>query len=174
MTITPFLALQLRGKKDAIRARQRARRVAGLLHFELHDQTCIAAGAFLIACQALELFGKSRLCFQIENQRLQVFAEADSARPRSRRSEPQRLAGMLGEVDPKRLYRLTKPLPANHTAEEADLAWLVEHIEEAATSSLFDEVVKQNQEVLALLHELRLYQGSSKQSGEKPVNPHAA
>src|SRR5438128_309313 len=53
MTITPFLALKIRSKKDAVRARTRARRVAGLLSFDPYEQTCIAAGVFVIACQAL-------------------------------------------------------------------------------------------------------------------------
>src|ERR1051325_2451805 len=75
MTITPFLALKIRTKKDAVRARTRARRVAGLLSFDPHEQTCIAAGAFVIACQAMMLFGKARLCFQIESHQLQIFAE---------------------------------------------------------------------------------------------------
>ena len=65
MTITPFLVVNLRGKKDALRVRQRSRRVASLLHFGVHEQTCIAAGAFVVACQALSVLLKPRLCFQI-------------------------------------------------------------------------------------------------------------
>src|SRR5205085_2310875 len=35
MTITPFLTLKLRGKRDALFARQRARRVANLLCYDV-------------------------------------------------------------------------------------------------------------------------------------------
>jgi hypothetical protein len=176
MTITPFLALKVSGKKDAVLARQRARRVARLLSFDSHEQTCIAAGTFVIACQALVLFGKTRLCFQIENHQLQIFAqdgrsEAEQLVP----TESRRLAGLFPEVDPKALFRLTKPLPTqDQPADEIELGWLVNKVEETACNGLFDEIIRQNQEILALLHEVRLYQGNIKPKEEKSVNPHAA
>lgn len=169
MTITPFLALGLRGKKDAILARGRARRVASLLQFDPHEQACIAAGTFVIACQAFEQFKKPRLCFQIENQQLHVFAE-DAAPARA-----NRFADFMPETEPTPLYRLIKPLPAQDgPTEELDLGWLVTNIERTAREGAFDEVVRQNQEVLALLSEVRLYQASAKENGEKSPNPHAA
>lgn len=172
MTITPFLALALRGRKDAVLARQRARRVASLLHFGVHEQACIAAGTFVVACQALTLFQKPRLCFQIDHQQLQVFAQEDEAACPPMPSG--RLAGVLREEQPAP-YRLTKALPPREeTAEELDLGWLVASIEQTAHETLFDEIVKQNQEVLALLHDLRLYQGTIQESAQKPSNPHAA
>lgn len=172
MTITPFLALHLRSKKDTVRARQRARRVASLLHFSVHEQTCIAAGAFVIACQAIALLSRPRLCFQIDHQQLQIFATEEDAEVCAAKS---RLAGVLAEIDHGSLYRMTKPLPAQQdTTEELDIGWLVQSVEKTSHEGLFDEFVKQNQEVLALLHELRLYQGSLQESGEKPTNPHAA
>lgn len=171
MTITPFLALKLRGKKDAIRARQRARRVASLLGFEPHEQTCIAAGTFVVACQALSAFGQARLCFQIEDHQLQVFAESGAE------SAPvaQRLAGLFGEPEANSVYRLSKPLPARDVpADEIELGWLVKKVEETASSRVFDEIVKQNQEILALLHELRLYRGDLTRLGGKSAHPDAA
>src|SRR5687767_1155637 len=107
MTITPFLTLKLRCKKDAVLARLRARRVGGLLSFDPHEQACVAAGTFVIACQALMLFGKARLCFQIENHQLHIFAQdakADTAEPAV--SATKRLAGLFPENDPKSLFRL--------------------------------------------------------------------
>jgi hypothetical protein len=176
MTIAPFLALKLRGKKDAVLARQRARRVASILSFNVHEQACIAAGTFVVACQALMLFGKARLCFQIHNQQLQIFvqdvnAEADHGLQRT----SKRLLGMFPEVDPKTPFRLTKPLPPQlHPAEEVELGWLVNQVEETASNGLFDEIVKQNQEILSLLHELRSYQMNLSQKEEKSPNPNAA
>jgi len=173
MTITPFLMVALRGKKDAVRARQRARRVASLLHFDVHQQACIAAGAFVISCQALALLCKPRLWFQIESRQLQIFAAEDTL-PKSGPIEGARFARILGDVDPA-LYRLAKPLPAQQdTTEELDLGWLVQSVEYAAHETLFDEIVKQNQEVLALLHDLRLYQGGVQENAEKSADPHAA
>lgn len=172
MTITPFLTLKVRGKKDAVQARQRARRVASLLAFDPHEQACIAAGTFVVACQALVLFGDARLCFRIEGQQLHIFAQ-DRKTPVD--GAPSRLTGLFPEADPKALLRLVKSLPTQeNAAAEAELGWLVKKIEETACDSLFDEIVKQNQEMLALLHELRLYRGDLIQKEEKPANPHAA
>jgi hypothetical protein len=176
MAITPFLALNLGGNKDAILARQRARRVASLLSFDIHEQACIAAATFVIACQALKLFGKARLCFQIENRQLQIYAQERKAASNA----PQlpisnRLAGMIvQDVDPKALFRMIKPLPQQqNVGEEIELGWLVKKVEETAGSQLFDEIIKQNQEILSLLHELRIRQLSVPQE-DKSSKPHAA
>ena len=176
MTIAPFLALKLRGKKDAVLARQRARRVASILTFDVHEQACIAAGTFVVACQALVLFGKARLCFQIQNHQLHVFAQDMNAETDAAlQPVSKRLAGMFPEGDPKTLFRLTKSLPPQlHPAEEVELGWLVNQVEKKACNGLFDEIVKQNQEVLGLLHELRSYQMNLTQKEEKSPNPHAA
>jgi hypothetical protein len=176
MTIAPFLALKLRGKKDAVLARQRARRVASILSFDVHERACIAAGTFVVACQALVLFGKARLCFQIQNHQLQIFAQDVNVETDAElQPVSKRLAGMFPEVDPKTLFRLTKPLPPQlHPAEEVELGWLVNQVEETACNGLFDEIVKQNQEVLSLLHELRSNQMNLSQKEEKSPNPHAA
>ena len=152
MTITPFLALKLRGKKDAVQARQRGRRVASLLSFDVHEQACIAAGVFVIACEALARFGKAQLCFQIENNQLHVFAESNHLI-----KADSRLEGLFPD-DAKLPSRLVKPVPPRENpAEEIELGWVVRQVEKASGESLFDEIVKQNQEILALLHELRLY-----------------
>jgi hypothetical protein len=175
MTITPFLTLILRGKKDALYARQKARRVANLLGYDPQEQACIAAGAFVVACQALALFGKARVCFQIENQHFEVFAQelkSESAKA----ALANRITGLFRAVEPKTLYRLSKPLPPEQSPhlDEMDLGWLVNKVEETAASGLFDEIVKQNQEMLTLLHELRLCQAALNRNEEKPRNPHAA
>lgn len=176
MTITPFLTLNLRGKKDAVLARQRARRVASLLSFSCDEQACVAAGTFVIACQALVLFGKSRICFQIESHQLQIFAQdVKLETPEAFQPSSKRLAGLFPEIDAKTLFRLTKPLPPQeNAAEEIELGWLVNKVEETACNGLFDEIIKQNQEILSLLHELRLYQGSGAKSEGKSSSPHAA
>ncbi len=176
MTTTPFLVLNLRNKKDAVFARQRARRVASVLAFDAQEQACIAAGTFIIACQALMIFGKAKISFQIENHHLGISAQEGrtethpEAHPISRR-----LAGIFPEVDAKALFRLAKPLPASDCGvNQQELGWLVNKVEETACNGLFDEIVKQNQEVLALLHELRLNQGPTLVREEKTPTSHAA
>jgi hypothetical protein len=176
MTITPFLTLKLAGKKDAVLARQRARRVANLLSFDFHEQACIAAGTFVVACQALVLFGKARLCFQIEDNQLHIFAQ--NAHPETEQLEIQlskRLAGLFQEGDMKSQFRLTKPLPPqeNPTAP-IELGWVVNQIEQTACNGLFDEIIRQNQEILTLLHEVRLFEGHTSKKEEKSANPSAA
>ncbi len=173
MTTTPFLALCLRRKKDAILARQRARRVASLLNFDLHEQACIAAGTFFIGCQALMLFGKAKLLFQIENQQLHIFAQ--DGNEDATQSGPKRLAGVFAAVDARSLFRLTKTLPPRDlAAEDLEIGWLVKQVEKTACNAVFDEIIKQNQEILALLHELRIFQLKNPTMEEKSPNPHAA
>jgi hypothetical protein len=157
MTAHPFSTFPVRGKKDAIRARHRARQIASLLRFSLQEQACIAAGTFAVACQALDVLGKALLCFQIEDQQLQVYIrvgrQADRRARRSRREAD-------GDVGP--LMRLVKSLPEEQPMSEADLAWLIGNAEESPVE-LFEEVVKQNQEVLGLLHELAASQRHEKE-----------
>ena len=169
MTITPFLGLRLRGKRDAVMARQRARRVASLLSFDVHEQACIAAGAFLVACQALTRYRQARLCFQVENRQLQIFAEdANMVEPSA-----QRLSGLFSEGEAP--YRLVKELPAcQNPAEEIELGWVVRKVEEASGEGVFAEIVRQNQEMLSLLHELRLCRGQSESLPKKSAGPDAA
>lgn len=174
MTIAPFLTLPLRSKKDIIRARQRARRIASILQFDSHEQICIAAGTFVIALQAVERFRKVNLCFQIENHCLCIFAE-NSGEPREQSLLTSRLTKFHAEGETTPLFRMAKPLPPQETpAEELDLVWLVSSIEHTASEGLFDEFARQNQEVLSLLLELGLYQGGVKEKRENPANPHAA
>ena len=171
MTITPFLVVPLETRRDALRARQRGRRIASILQYTPHEQACIAAGTFVVACQALERFDAAHLCFQIENHQLQVFCESDNSTTES----CKRLAEVIADTDAKSLMRLIKPLPSlTGPAEELDLGWLVGRIEETGHETLFEEIVKQNQEILGLLHELRLYQADSKEGGQKAANGHAA
>ena len=54
----------------------------------------------------------------------------------------------------------------------SDLAWLV-HNGEKAGSLLFEEIVKQNTEILMLLHELQACRETSRHQAS-PVQPNAA
>jgi hypothetical protein len=131
-----LLTLPLRSKRDAVAARQRARQVAKVLHFDPVDQACIAAGAFAIAVQALRRNKRGQLCVQLERETLVVFAQ--SAR------------------EPWPTLRLSKPLPsAKRGLGAEDVAFVVEQLEALAPLDLFEEFQAQNQEMLTLLHALQ-------------------
>ena len=74
MAARPFLTVAIRGQKDAVRIRHRARQIASLLHYPVHEQTCVAAATFVIACQALRLPGRHVIHFTIDNNQLHVDA----------------------------------------------------------------------------------------------------
>src|ERR1043165_5470167 len=171
MTITPFLTLNLLGRKDILRVRQHARRVASLLSFDIFEQACIAAGAFVVACQALVLYGKAKICFQIENNQLCVFAKPEQADIGGKR-----LAAHFQDMDSKSIMRLAKPLPPQHDvpADEIELGWMAEKVERTACKGLFDEIIRQNQEILTLLHELRMCRREDAGKATNLTQPDAA
>jgi hypothetical protein len=169
MAARPFLTVAIRGQKDAVRIRHRARQIASLLHFPVHEQTCVAAATFVIACQALRLPGRYAIHFTIDNNQLHVDAcmigeESESGTPINR------LSALMGCTTAAPLH-LVKALPSDRPLADADLAWLVDSTKGVA-GGLFEEIVRQNQEVLSLLHEL---QGQLQQPAvDAPAPPHAA
>jgi hypothetical protein len=170
MTAHPFLTLPIRQKKDAITARHRARQVASLLHFDGQQQACVAAAAFAVVCQALAVVGRCLLCFQIEENQLHVYVRTSAEHPECSTRRISCGTPVAGG-DARALLRLVKPLPEDRGLAEADLAWLVHNTEETP-AGLFEEVVKQNQEILSLLHELAASQRSGKES--QSAQPNAA
>ena len=151
MSAQPFLAFSVCRKRDVIRARNRARQIASLLRYSPHEQACIAAGTFAIACQALVTLGRRELCFQIESRQLQVYIREPVFGDEALLGIANRTAAFAAVSDPT--LRLVKPLPEDAQLGEADLGWLVQHTDEPC-EPLFDEIIRQNQEVLGLLHEL--------------------
>jgi hypothetical protein len=138
---TPQWTFPLREKRDVLVVRQRARQVAHLLHFSPLDQACIAAGVFMIADQARRVFSASEICFGLEDRQLIV-----SARPTTE-SPSQADASLL---------KLAKPLPAEAQKQSPeDLGWLIARINDQTPRDLYGELVRQNQEVLQLLHLLQ-------------------
>jgi hypothetical protein len=170
MTYRPFLTFRIYGKRDVLQARHRGRQIAALLHFSVTEQACIAAGTFAVACHALRLLGKFLLCFALEGSRLHVYARAVSGS-----SEKQtRVIGpgvTLVSTDRGALLHMVKILPPERRVAEGDLAWLV-HNGDHSQSGVFEEVVKQNQEMLAVLHEL--YALQRRYRAEEMVQPSAA
>ena len=138
---TPQWAFPLREKRDVLVVRQRARQVAHLLRFSPLDQACIAAGVFMIADQARRAYSASEICFRLEDRQLTV-----CARP---------TAECLSKADAS-LLKLTKPLPeAAQKESPEDLGWLIARINDQTPRDLYGELVKQNQDVLEMLHLLQ-------------------
>ena len=153
MAPEPFLTLPLRSCRDLLHARHRARQIARLLRFDRHDALCIAAGAFVVAQQAKSLLRRAEICFVLAERHLRVFAR--SAR--------------LAVRPPCDLYLLSKPVPAgDQQLAGEDIAWLIRQVEQLTPSTPFDEIAQQNQEVLALLAEIRSNQ-ASRDPGHNPT-----
>jgi hypothetical protein len=170
MTATPFLSVLIRARKDAVLVRTKARQVASLLCYTPVEQACIAAGTFVVACQALRRLGPARVCFQIEDHYLHVFARAtghDRHEPPA--SRVSRISSLLGG-DGDAMVRLVKPLPPDQALAEPDVAWLLRSLEQNVSAGLFEEFVKQNQEILTLLHELQVRQATLEQNGGAAEN----
>ena len=135
----PLHTLALRGKRDVVLARQRARQIAGLLGFSTSEQTCIAAVVFEIACTAYQAGGRSALHFRADDGVFRVVPVC------------ARSAGAA--------LWLEKPLPADGPAlAHDDLEWAVRELARFSRLKLFEEIRQQNQELLHAVRELRAHQ----------------
>src|SRR6266542_1115212 len=90
---TPLLLLEVRRKRDALRAR----RLAALLGFEPREQACVAALVFEMTCQLLNQGGKVRLRFGVDNDRLLVMP---ALTPGETAAAPLRIEKLLPRREP--------------------------------------------------------------------------
>src|SRR5262249_23216940 len=133
-------------------ARRQARQVAGLLGFNSAEQACVAALVFELASQALTQAAPVRLRFAVDQDRLLVCTEGD--RPGA---------------------RVEKPLPPRNTAVPAeDLSFVLRELARLTAENLFEEVQKQNQELLRALLELRDCRAQLAEALRKQAGPTAA
>jgi hypothetical protein len=156
----PLLSFPLCSRRDILLARQWARRIAALFHFPIQEQACIAAGTFTIAAQAMRRRQSAVLHMKIEESKIHIFAAEPDGQPRA---------------DAAELLQLVKPLPAGaseFTAE--DLSWIVTQLNQHTRFNLFEEIEHQNQEMLALLHELQTAQAALRQAKDGASAPSAA
>src|SRR5438128_5591430 len=65
-------SLRIRRSRDVLRARQRARQIAGILGYEGLERSMISAKVFAIALQALEKTKSAKLLFKMIGDHLQV------------------------------------------------------------------------------------------------------
>ena len=126
---TALFCARLHSRRDLVRVRQRARQIAGLLGFDSHHQSWIAANVFDIACQACRFTGRAVLRFQLHDSNLQV-----------------RVGGSW--------QRLVHPLPEQPTRLALeDLPWAIQQLDQLTPLCLFEEFRLQNQELLGVLNE---------------------
>lgn len=137
--MTPKLwTIPLRQRRDALQARQRARQIAGLLGFEFFDQACISAGVFAIAWQALQTRSQVELCFQIDRDTFQIFARTQNP---------------TGPPAQAPVYRMEKKLPPGEKRLALeDVVWSIAHLDKYTPDQLYEEIHRQNQELLSSLH----------------------
>jgi hypothetical protein len=140
MTTPAFFTFPIRRKRDTILVRHKARQIAAMLQFSVQEQACIAAGTFFIACQALQSGRRSAIEFRIAEHQLLVQA---------------RLGTPTTDDAAQRLVRLEKPLPGEPVIAESDMSWIL-YNSDPGRGLIFEEMVKQNQEVLTLLHDLQV------------------
>jgi hypothetical protein len=149
---THLLLIQIRCKRDALLARRQARQVASLLGFNPAEQACTAALVFELATQALTQAASVRLRFAVAQDRLLVCPEGDGP-----------------------ALRVEKPLPPRDPAVPAeDLSFVVRELAKRTAVNLFEEVQKQNQELLRTLLELRDCRAQLAEALHRPAGPAAA
>jgi hypothetical protein len=161
--IVPLLTMRVRTRRDVLKARQRARQIAALLGFDVHERTTIAALVFEVACNARGTQG--RIEFQLNRGLLRIFPAGTRARSsRKNRRPPQttwdvrgarRLVHKLREgASQTRVLRLDQRLPERTgTLAHDDLPWMVRQLAKLSPLDVFEEIRLQNQEVLRCLEE---------------------
>lgn len=144
MSISLF-SLPLRRKRDIVTARQRARQAARLLGFDPAEQVSVAAAVFELAARAWTEKDGATLQFQLSGSHLQVFCEPQTSL-RLLRALPKEARGMALE----------------------DLVWAARELGQETPTDLFDEMRRQNQDLLRLLQELHECQAELEQRKERP------
>jgi len=180
----PLLTIELRYEHDVVLARQRARQIAELLGFDGQDQTRLATAVSELARNAYEYAGGGRIRFAIESgrhgaQRFSVQVSDDGpgiqdlqAILDGRYVSPTGMGlGILGarrlterfriESAPGRgtTVEIARALPASAArVGPEDTARIGHALAQRASQSSFEEVQKQNQELLGALEEIRVRQ----------------
>jgi|SRR5208282_1713754 len=160
---TPILTLTLRSRRDTMLARRHARHIAGLLGFSPRLQAWIAAVAFEIACNCLRDTGRAQLHFRVFQGTLHVVPDSQKGAPNAAVSRADRV------------MRLDMPLPhGEENMAPHDVAWALKQVTRLAPLNLFEEMRKQNQELLHALLDLQQLLERGDRAGSEPRSPAAA
>src|SRR5215471_4290650 len=178
-----ILNVTIKQEPDIVRARQRARQLAGLLGFDLQEQTRIATAVSEIARNAFTYAGGGKVAFELEGKTTpQVFlihisdqGPGITALPAILSGEYKSKTGMgLGILGTHRLMNqveidtssdrgttvhLKKLLPAKAPLLTSQhVSRIAEELAQQQLQDPFEEIRQQNQELLQTLGELRIRQ----------------
>jgi hypothetical protein len=152
----PIISLRIRQSRDTLRARQRARQIAGLLGYQGLERSMISAKVFALALRALEKANGAKMLFRLIGDRLQVVC--------------QYLPGQSGNLPSgcgKKCARLAFPPPQQpRQLEASDLPWLARELGRMTPLDPAEEVKLLRQELSLLLP----YAGVNSPSGHHHEN----
>ena len=180
----PLLTLEIRYEQDVVLARQRARQIAEFLGFDAQDQTRVATAVSELARNAFEYAGGGRVRYALEGappDRQALVVRVSDTGPGipdvpavldGRYVSPTGMGvGLVGarrladrfhiETAPGRgtIVEIARFLPRGaRPVAAADASRLGDALSRQSGQSAFEEVRRQNQELLRALHELRARQ----------------
>lgn len=177
--ILPLLSVEVRYENDLVLARQKARQVAESLGFDVHDQTRISTAVSEIARNAFNYAGGGSVSFDLREEeggvRLEVrvedngpgIADLEAVLAGTFRSPGGLGMGISGarrimdgmdirsETGRGTRVIMWKYLPAGVRGSEELARRVFSHLEEVGPQDVYDELRRQNQELIRLLEELR-------------------
>jgi signal transduction histidine kinase len=177
-----LLQFGIHGEPDVVRVRRRARELATLLGFDLQDQTRIATAASEVARNAFQYASGGKVTFSVSTEGAPEFVVhiSDSGpgianltavldgRVKSRTGLGVGLLGSRKLMDALRVesvegrgtaVELRKALPAHAPMVTPKLLAFVEtEMSRASSETPFDEVRRQNQELVRVLDDLKSHQ----------------
>jgi signal transduction histidine kinase/CheY-like chemotaxis protein len=185
--MTNILTLELRFESDVVLTRQRTRQLAELLGYKSHEQTGIATAVSEIARNAIQYAGGGKVEFLVEGESPQIFL----IRIRDKGPGIANLQAILdgryisstgmglGIIGAKRLtdkfdiesnlgvgstVLLGKRLPKQTPIVTGHyLAQITQELVQRKPDNIFEEMQRQNQELLSTLEELRARQAEVEQ-----------
>ncbi len=159
--MNPLFLWRMTIKRQAglLRLRQYCRQITKLLGFGAVERVSLGATVFALAWPILERRRRVLVVFQLRGQFLEIQVTAPGHPPDCRQanlaSQPTQ-ANLATQANQEAVgsWRLTKKLPAQNLSAE-DVAWIVRQSLGREKEPLFAEMVRQNQELLEMVEELR-------------------
>lgn len=178
--------IEIKGEFDVVLARQRARQIAQHLGFDAQDQVRIATAVSEIVRNAFQYGGGGRVEFQVslaDPRRLRIRVQDQGpgigdlkaildGRYVSRTGMGLGIAGARRLMDDFKIEStgrdgtnvlMGKAIPDRIAALSSRLSTLAEELARVAPTSPFEEMQRQNQDLLRTLDELRKQQGEQEQ-----------
>lgn len=151
MTSQVMLRLPVQSRRDALRARVLARRLAGLFHLETREAILFATGVFILAARLVQHRWRAVVEFRRDASTLRAGVIPLPDGPAAPAAFPEEF--LKGEI--VRSIGEDLPLAAD------DLFWLAHWIGERFPIDAFEEMVHLHEELLALSERPKLGEDSS-------------